>query len=97
MEKERNTEIIPPVEIVSFDTLNPLERAELGLPEDESLEELTDVEKAESLADRLIFKQITKERQQEQLKLHGKTDQQLETDADQLLKSMGFDKDGNPV
>lgn len=87
MEKER-------VEEVSFDTLSPLERADLGLPE-EVTEGLTDEEKAEMLVDRLISKQISQERQKEQLELFGKTDKQLEQDADEWLKKMGFDKDGN--
>lgn len=85
MEKERNKEINP-VEIVSLDTLKTLEEAELGLFDD--VDEESEVERAERLVDTLMSREITQERQQEQLKLHGKTDQQLEADAIQWLRSM---------
>lgn len=103
MEKEINIEpnleaINPPVEIVSLDTLKTVEKAELGLIDNsDNDDEESEVEKVERLADNMVSKQITEERQQEQLRLHSKTDHQLEADADQWLKSRGFDKDGNPT
>lgn len=55
------------------------------------VEDLTSEERAEMIENSLLFEEVTKERQAEQLKTHGKTDKELEAEADAWLKNAGFD------
>lgn len=49
--------------------------------------EPTPAEKAEIQENIKLAQEVTRERRQDQLDLHGKTDQQLQNEADALLKS----------
>lgn len=50
-------------------------------------DDLTPDERAEMIADSMLADQIDKERQEIQLKVYGKTDQQIEADADAFLRA----------
>lgn len=53
--------------------------------------DLTPEERADIIESRMLAEDVTKERQAEQLKTHGKTDKELEAEADAWLSAAGFD------
>lgn len=52
--------------------------------------DLTPEERAEIIENSMLAKEVTKERIEEQVRLYGKTDEDLEADADAWLKTAGF-------
>lgn len=54
-------------------------------------EDLSPEEKAEIIENRMLADDVNKERQSELMRTHGKTEEDLEADADAWLKAAGFD------